>query len=113
MSGSTTLGITVIRGIVLGTGIPGIVGIVPGSGMARFTIVPGPGTLGIRGIVPIGMARVFTGIPGIGTAGTATARVSIMVPPAVIIGPEGAGITPLMPVATAPVAVLSVRMSAA
>ena len=98
-------------GIVPGIVTLGIPGIVPGTGVARFTIVPGFGTLGI--IVPIGMARIITGIPGIGTAGTATARASIMALPVGITGPGGGGITALMQEDTAPVAVLSAPMSAA
>lgn len=108
--GFAILFITETPGIVLGIVTLGIPGIVPGTGVARFTIVPG---FGIPGIVPIGMARIITGTPGIGTAGTATARASIMALPVGIIGPEGDGIMALMQEGTAPVAVLSAPMSAA
>jgi hypothetical protein len=111
--GFAILFITETPGIVLGIAILGIPGIVPGTGVARFTIVPGFGILGTPGIVPIGMARIITGIPGIGTAGPATARASITDLPVGITGPGGGGITALMQEDTAPVAVLSAPMSAA
>lgn len=93
---------------------PGITGTVRGTG-----ILPGitvPGIIAIPGIVPIiitGMARIIVGIPGTGTVGTVTDRASITALPAAITGSIEAGITLLMPAATAPVAVPSVTMSAA
>lgn len=106
--------IAAIPGIGPGIGTPGITGIAPGTG-----ILPGitvHGIIAIPGIVPIiitGMARIIVGIPGTGTVGTLMDRASIMVLPVALTGLIGAGITLLMPVATAPVAVPSVTMSAA